>query len=442
MFAKLEQQFAAELDRLVGAGAVTVALSGGGDSVALLLLTVAAGRDCQAAHLDHGLRPESEADLDFCRQLCSELGVEFHSLRVEVAEVARQRATSVEAAGRQARYEFLRELGRPALTGHTLEDQAETVVMRLLEGCSLAGLSGVHPNLGDWLFRPLLKFRRQQLRKYLESRQQSWLEDPSNRDHRPRARIRADILPLLRRQNPSADESLARLAEEARQVMDELESQAREWLNLHDGQAQVEPLLQLSTVLRAQVLRLLLRDHDCRFTATHLRQLEQLCSRQSGKVLQLPGGLRVRRTASSLRFYRQPAPAPPPRPLQLHEGNHELPEWGICLRVRRAHTTAEPTPRWVVLDGDRLGALELRGRRPGDRLRVHGRRGGAKLKKLMQESGIPQEQRDRIPILGDESGPVWVIGHWVSREHTAGQNSKNLWELRAQPLTEKPFSQD
>jgi len=223
------------------------AVSGGADSVALLLLLHSAnaqprnalGVGLSAVHVHHGLRgDEADADLAFVEQLCERLEVPLHIHRGSVPErLARSREAgspeTVEEAARHLRYEVFAKLvavgqADSILTAHTLDDQAETVLMKLLRGAWIDGLSGIHPivtlasaqpaKAPGRVLRPLLGVRRAQLTTYLESLDQPWRTDSTNADQAfTRNRVRHHLLPILRQYNPAIDQALANLAELARE---------------------------------------------------------------------------------------------------------------------------------------------------------------------------------------------------------------------------------
>ena len=214
---------------------VAVALSGGADSTALLLLVHAAnalpkyslGVGLFAVHINHSLRgEESDADQRFVEELCQRFGIPLHLHRSDTKVYAEQQKQTTEEAARNIRYDFFAELFAQGkvnkiLTAHTLDDQAETVLMKLLRGARLEGLSAIAPVLeipGGRVLRPLLKTRRESLRSHLRECNQPWREDSSNADEAfTRNRIRHVVLPVLREENPSIDQTLANLAELARE---------------------------------------------------------------------------------------------------------------------------------------------------------------------------------------------------------------------------------
>src|SRR6266481_8992523 len=186
---------------------VGVAVSGGADSVALLLLLLELreklGIVPSVVHFNHKLRGKaSDADEQFVAKLAAKHGLEFHTASVHVAKKAKKERANLEDTARRARYDYFRSLVESGAlariaVAHTADDQAETVLAHVLRGTGLTGLGGIHPAVGP-LIRPLLGIRRSELRRFLQTRKQAWREDVTNRDtKRMRARIRKKLLPLL-----------------------------------------------------------------------------------------------------------------------------------------------------------------------------------------------------------------------------------------------------
>jgi tRNA(Ile)-lysidine synthase len=224
---------------------LSIAVSGGADSVALLLALHdantaprdALGVGLSAIHVHHGIREaaESDADLTFVQNLCIQLDIPLHIHRADVPARAAENRETLEEAAREVRYAFFRTLiasghADSVLTAHTLDDQAETVLMKLLRGAWTEGLSGIHPVVAihaassqpsapsGRILRPLLSTRRSEIEAFLHSRNQPWRTDSTNSDTAyTRNRIRHELLPQLRTFNPSIDQTLANLAELARE---------------------------------------------------------------------------------------------------------------------------------------------------------------------------------------------------------------------------------
>jgi tRNA(Ile)-lysidine synthase len=310
----LEEAFRERLLRLAPQDPLVLAVSGGGDSVALAHLVRRAGRRAVVAHLDHALRPDSGEDLLFVRDLAQRLGFPFYGERVEVGRIARERGENLEALAREVRYAFLhrvaKEVGAKAiLTAHTLDDQAETVLLKLLQGTA-RGL-GIREKEG-MVVRPLLPFTREALRAYLLGLGEAWREDPTNRDlSLDRNYLRLSVLPLILERFPRAREALARFAQAREEEEAFLEGVAEVRL-LPDPRFFVPafralPLLRAPEAVRRRALRRVLEALDLRPEARLIALLEEALKGRAGT---LPGGYLARRYLGTL-FLIPPSPQIP-----------------------------------------------------------------------------------------------------------------------------------
>jgi tRNA(Ile)-lysidine synthase len=293
---------------------VLVALSGGPDSVALLDAMAEAGRSegfrVVAAHLDHGLRPSSPDDVAFCRNLCEAKGVSILVGSADVRDRARRECRGLEDAAREERYAFLRraafaEKAVAVAVAHTRDDQAETLLLRLVRGSGSLGLSAMRARTGD-VIRPLLDVSRAEVLGHLATRGLAWREDETNADTRMlRNRVRHELLPYLEaRFNPRLRETLARtaslLADEADALSTEADAAARSATReTADGVA-----LQLEALRRSSpaIARLMLRGVIAKagglrgVSAIQVERLLRIALRKapSGRRLPLPGGREAR----------------------------------------------------------------------------------------------------------------------------------------------------
>jgi len=310
------------------------AVSGGADSVALLTLLAETcsqlGFVLSAVHFNHRLRGKaSDADEKFVVALAEKFGVTLHIGRADVAGKARSERSNLEDAARRARYAFFEKLAGQGLldavaTAHTMDDQAETVLAHILRGTGIAGLAGIHPSAAS-VHRPLLDFRRADLRKYLRTKKQPWCEDATNRDtNRSRARMRKKLLPLLVKEfNPAAIEHLAGLATRAReqaQFVDCFAARILETLvKRSESSAQISIAGFLdpanlgqpeaaSTVRSALAHKIVaqLKDKHGQLSAGHLDSIRRLAQGgEPGKRIQLPGGVDVTREKDTLLFRKR-----------------------------------------------------------------------------------------------------------------------------------------
>ena len=335
---------------------VCVAISGGADSVALLLVLHAAnqtkhdslGVGLSAVHVNHGLRgDEADADQQFVQDLCTRLDVPLHLHRASVPDRLAQARTAgdpetIEEAARNVRYEFFSSLlvsgqADAILTAHTLDDQAETVLMKFLRGAWTDGLGGIHPTLTlpqGKILRPLLQTSRSAIEAYLRGLDQKWREDSSNTDASfTRNRIRHIILPLLREENPSLHQTLANLSELAREEEGRWQTELKRVLpqlllpgkpvrgggravSTTVGESsvaiEIERLRSLDPALRRRVLRAAARQIGARLSFDETHRLLAICgfvaiatvSSKPGATLKLSNQLLAERSARELRLAR------------------------------------------------------------------------------------------------------------------------------------------
>ena len=441
---------------------VGVAVSGGADSVALLRLLVELrgelGIVLSVVHFNHKLRGKaSGSDEKFVAALAEKFGLPVHIGRADVAAKSRREKSNLEDAARRARYDFFSRLVEQGIvdcvaTAHTADDQAETVLSHILRGTGLAGLGAIHPRTPHAI-RPLLTVRRAQLRAYLRSRKQTWREDATNQDvSRLRARIRKKLLPLLEKQfQPKIVEHLATLADLAREDEATLAGfAARRCSEIASYENQIvripiEALLaqhddRAFAALAPRIIRLLaekMRRRPGQLTADHVYQVLNLArSGEPGKLLQLPGGIEVRRERATLLFL----PAGSARaqsPLQFSypidfvapETRVSIPELGCVFRLRvidwpssRRDTIGESRS---TLDRDRLRQpLVLRNWQPGDRFQPAGRADARKFKRLLSELHLSSWERAGWPVLTSGGVLAWARGFPAAAPFAADESTR------------------
>ena len=438
-------------DLLGGGETVLVAVSGGADSTALLdVLDELRGPlalTLEVAHVHHGLRPEADAEAARVEALCAERGLPYHIARVEVRRAGPGADwAGLEAAARQRRYAALREIAAEVgaariATGHTADDQAETVLMRLLEGAGPGGLAGIPPRRGA-LVRPLLACRRAEIEAYLRARGMRWTEDGSNRDPAfLRNRLRHDVLPWLATAlDRDIVDHLARGAAVARAAVADVERRAAEALAAAadaDGSALVVDVARLATLpddVSLAVLRLALArcGHRGPLRGPAVRALAAVLAAPRARPVRV-GALRVERSGSRLRVGIAPLPSLVTRQWD-GQGELALPEAGLSLRAvhrsRPVDWVPPRDPRHAVFDADRLpAALVVRARRRGDRIAPLGGPQWRRLKTLLIDGAVPRWERARVPILEAAGEILWVAGVRRGRAAPVTAATARLWEV-------------
>lgn len=430
---------------------VIVALSGGADSVALLL----ALRDLAApegfhlagaAHLNHRLRGiDADGDEAFCRRLAADLDLQLFVERIDVVTLARAAGVSVEHAAHDARHEFFARAAASAdatlvAVAHTKHDQAETFLLRLLRGAGPRGLSGMHPRSG-FVVRPLIETARVEVRAFLEARQMAFCEDATNDDLAiPRNRVRHELIPFLQtRFSPGIVDVLAREASIAREDAEYLDGAARaaaERLISHtaDGvEFSARALVaQPPAIARRVVLLAQQMAADGRFVGFEAAEaIRRFAVSKSIGPFDLPGH-RVNRRGDRLVLSKsgrlaQAAPVAFAYRLGV-PGSVNVPEaaCAISADIGNVPPGQSAAQLWklvgrsdeAVVEGERLvGSLTVRSRRPGDRFRPLGLHGRKKLQDLFVDAKVGRAERETTPIVVDSAGQiVWVAGHALAEE--------------------------
>jgi tRNA(Ile)-lysidine synthetase-like protein len=459
---------------LLSPGDVVVAgVSGGPDSLCLLhllhRLREPLSLRVHVAHLDHMLRGvESRDEARFVAVQAALLGLECSLDEADVAAYSRAHRLGLEEAGRVLRYGFLRGVAlrvgaRCVAAGHTRDDSAETVLMNLVRGAGIHGLRGLEPVSrlplpSDYpvepaaheplLVRPLLVLSRRDTERYcaalgLEPRVDASNESPEFL----RNRVRRELLPLLRGMNPGVDDALLRLAASARMDDDCLCSLAdavwqRDVLpgdsNLYlSGQAFLDahPALQSRLVRRAfELLVGSARD----VTAAHVRAVQSLAAGAGGKSVRLAHGVTWRKEADRLVAFvagKDPSthgPLMPVEPVRLAiPGVTAIAGWQVSACIVDSCAIPDNGGEEAVFDLERIGPdVNVRRRRPGDRIRPLGMEGEKKLQDVMVDCKVPAMARDRVPVVCAGRDVAWVVGCRVSEQFKVTPDTRSVLVLR------------
>jgi tRNA(Ile)-lysidine synthase len=438
---------------------VVAGLSGGPDSAALLvILSRIAGQlglCVTAAHFDHKLRSREEAagDLAFVTELCRAIGVPLVAGRGDVAARVRRGGETTEEAARNLRYRFLGKEARSRsasaiAVGHTMDDQAETVLLHILRGSGLVGLAAMPPRApwpfgrGPEIARPLLELTRRDTETYCR---QSGIEprrDPTNDlPIATRNRVRHELMPVLRSFNPRVEEALARLAEAAAgdaAFIAEFADSAWRLLAHRDGEAVLleKKLGKLPTVVVARILLRAYREisaGDAEIDGDHLRRLAEVIGTNRARM-SLPGGLVATVDATHLRIQR----GLPTTSARIEETRLAVPgvtragEWTIEANTSGRVTAPGRAKDEVTIDADAVrGRLVVRSRKPGDRLRPLGLGGEKKLQDIFVDAKVPRDERDGVPVIADERGIVWVAGHCIDERVAVTSVTRRTTRLKA-----------
>ena len=453
---------------LTGASMV-VAFSGGPDSTALLhslhSLKGALGLKLHAAHLDHGLRPgSSEVDADFARSFAASLGIPFTTEKADTNALRAKRRLSVEEAARRVRYEFLSRVASKqgadcVALGHTLDDQAETVLLNVIRGTGLDGLSAMKAvsdrEIGGrrvTLFRPLLSVSKSEILAYCAENDLDPRLDESNLSTEfTRNRIRLDLMPSLERYNPSIRTALARLASSASMDMDfirrEVKRAAGDMITVDSRGVSVErePFRRLHPAIGHHLLRYavkLAKGDTNDMELGHVSRMFGMMSGAAGKSLDLPDGLRFEVDYDHARVSHNtasdsPLPAMGSTPFRIDvPGRTVAGGWEVSARLAENHGGFGDGETGGLrlserFDADALGDdLLVRTRRAGDRFQPLGMGGEKKLKDFMIDAHVPRRWRDSVPVVESGGRIAWVVGWRIADWAKVSPGARRVMEIR------------
>jgi tRNA(Ile)-lysidine synthase len=443
-----------------GGDCVIVAVSGGPDSVCLLHILHELKDELHihlvVAHFDHGLRPaEDDSETAFVRGLSVSLKLPFETAKGHLLE--KKTRGSREEVARNARYAFLERVwkkhkAQKIALGHNLNDQAETILMRLLRGSGPSGLTGMPPVRDGSIIRPLIGIERPEIENYLKAKKIASVSDSSNlKTDYLRNKIRLELMPLLEQQQPQLAHLLAQTAEILRDEDDYLERIAGDWFNRNAEQTPhhvfkipITSFLSLPVALRRRVIRNVIgmvKKDLRRISWDHIEAIQRLARAEKPQAdLNLPGELMVKRTYDQLIFAISVKKKPRPFHYTLNgPGTYDLKEIGRRLSVEEIKHRKGLRLRgsaWAAfIDAEKLRfPLTLRPFIAGDRFIPFGMKGHKKLKDFFVDLKVPLEQRYSTPILCCENTLVWVCGFRIADRFKVTHETRKVMKLVFSPL--------
>lgn len=413
-----------------------VALSGGADSVALLLLLKEAGFNVHAAHCNFCLRgAESDRDEAFCVSLCQQLGIELHRAHFSTRMYAELHKVSVEMAARELRYRWFEQLREDmgaagVCVAHHRDDSVETVLLNLVRGTGLRGMTGIQPRNGS-ILRPLLCVSRAEIEAFLSERRQKYVTDSTNLETDVlRNKVRLQVLPLLRELNPAVSENIQRTAEnlvEAQEVLDAILT--------NYNSSNVLELSELDKYGSSEyVVFEWLKNYG--FNGSQVRQI---LNADSGGIVSSASGydvlkdrtrLIVEKTDVTFQAHRNVISMPSKRIVVPEEGTYILDE-NSKVKVRKCAVYVSKDPYVATLDADKVAfPLTVRRVEEGDWMVPYGMKGRKLLSDLM--TGLKMnvfEKRRQLVVVDSQGIIVWAVGLRTDHRVAVGDQTKNVLEI-------------
>lgn len=477
---------------MLSAGDTVVAgVSGGADSVCLLLLLSALRRevpfDLLAVHINHKIRKEAGEDAAFTEDLCKRLAVPFFLVEEEVKVLAEAEGISDEEAGRQVRYRafeaVLKENAPGAVEGgqakiavaHNLNDRAETMLFHLFRGSGLSGLGSIRPvkkrDSGITVIRPLLGVKRSEIEAYLTEKGTNWCIDSTNEeDTYTRNRIRHHILPFAEKEiSRGAIANMGRAADILAETEDFVQKEtaraytdcAMETVDATKIIFTIGQFLSYHPFLQKQMLlhglaKLTPAKKD--ITAVHIEDMHSLFEKEGNRAIHLPYGLLARREYDKVivekrrdgkgacedfkvgeeesreeDFLALPLsvtlPRPGEDPLTVRLSDSESLEFSVFSYEKTMNIPQNQYTKWFDY-GKMSKSLKVRTRQTGDYFTFNAAMGKKSLQDYLVEEKIPKQKRDRIPLLADESQIVWIIGYRIGFYYKVDSRTRYILQVR------------
>lgn len=406
-------------------GLYIVALSGGADSVALLLLLKEGGFNVHAAHCNFLLRgSESDRDEAFCVDLCRQLGVELHRAHFATREYAEVHKVSIEMAARELRYNWFEQLRKDIgavgiCVAHHRDDSVETVLLNMIRGTGLRGLTGIQPRNG-YVLRPLLCVSRDEIELFLAKRGQKYVTDSTNLETDVmRNKVRLQVLPLLRTLNPAISENIQRMVEnvtEAQIVLDSLLDNFKKHNTLE--------LSELEKYGSSEyIIYEWLKNYG--FNGTQARQILEA---ETGKIVSSSQGYDVLKDRERLIIERTLKPFNPMRIPE--EGMYVLDE-KMRLSLRKCAAYVSKKPFVATFDAQKVVfPLTVRRVEEGDWMIPFGMRGRKLLSDLMTDRKMTVfEKRRQLVVVDAQDVIVWAVGLRIADSVAVGETTQSVLEL-------------
>ena len=427
---------------------VIVGLSGGADSVCLLhfLNSIKNEYDLTivSAHINHGIRgDEADNDARFSREFSGSLNVSFKLLEVDCVKEAQENGETVEEAGRRIRYEFFESLADTEntviATAHNSNDNMETVIFNITRGASLSGAKGIPPKRGN-IIRPLIFCTREEIEEYCKENSLAFVTDSTNlSDDYTRNRIRHLVIPELKNINVGAIDAFSRFSESVRsdaEYLDELAQDALKKAEIKENSYSVSALNSFHKAIKSRVVFKAIEKFSGETPDSKKIQAVSNCMVESSKI-QLYKNCYVETKNGVLKFFcdvnnkfeKQ-------ENIELTEKVFNCEFNGYSIKSELYENISQKVNDLLLdnlIDCDTIyGNLVLRTREEGDKITLRKRNVTKTLKKLFIEENIPKEEREKIPVIADDNGIVWVFGFGVNKKNAKTENTKNILSVKGE----------
>ena len=404
---------------------VTVALSGGADSMSLLYclldLKDELGITVNAAHLNHLIRgDEAFRDEEFVKEQCRNLGVELFVKREDIPKLARNSGKSIELVAREVRYAFFEEINRGVVaTAHNADDNIETVIFNLTRGTAIEGLCGIPPKR-DIFIRPLILSTRKEIEEYCSLKNIEYVTDSTNsEDCYTRNKIRHNVIPILREINPNVAETVSRTGRQLKEISGDIKFRSKEYLKenlLNKNEFCLKSFDKLPVSVAKQIIKDFIEIADESIPLENIHIEEAYKKALSGGKTGLPKGYNISFSKGKGVLNKG---------VTLKDFSVEITEFSA--NTQKIHNLLLNN----LIDCDKIvGKLVIRTRQAGDSIRLLNRGCTKTLNKLYNEEGIPAELRNIWPVAADDKGVIWVYDIGVAQRGAIDKKTDKFMEVK------------
>jgi len=408
---------------------IAIATSGGVDSMTLCALVLSSGLFCDITllHVDHNLRTTAKRDYDLVKKFAAHHNLKFESISIDVGALAKKNKQSIETEARNVRYKFFSEFskktGAAILLGHTLDDNAETILMHIFRGCGLNGLVGMSEK-SDYpcnIIRPLINITKQEIYEYAKANGVEFNEDETNSDTRYARNMTRKALSEIVVHYPSANENIAKLSEVAKKALKAAQGQlSEEYFKLGDGVVYLSKAVKDTLIADYYIIEAAKRVGLVNNLES--KHIAAILGLENGKRLDLPSGFRVYSDKNEFAFQLLTTP---PQSEGVFVGHPFKGGEFVCQPPAANHH--QPL-LFLSADADKLEGAVLRFRKDGDKFTKFGGK-TKKLKDFFNERGVPSRERDAIPLLVKDDKILVVIGYEIADEVRVSKDTKRIVKL-------------
>ncbi|MCY6960340.1 tRNA lysidine(34) synthetase TilS [Clostridium brassicae] len=436
---------------------VIVGVSGGPDSICLLHVLYTLKEELRitlaAAHINHCLRgEEADKDEEYVKRFCNELGIECFVKKIDVHKLSKEKSISCEMAGREVRYKFFEEIlnnieGQKIAIAHNANDQAETVLMRIMRGTGLEGLVGIKAVRDEIYVRPILNVSRNEIESYCEVNKLNPRIDKTNLENIfTRNKIRLELVPYIQQNfNKDIIEALNRMADTIRVDNDYINKVSTELYRKYCKKLKSKVIIykeafQENEAIVTRIIRMSLNEikGDLRnFEKVHIYDIINIQKNSTGKVAMLPNNIEVINNYGDISLYiKKEVNLINNREytLEINKKNYlEDLDLNISLKVYTNKKCLDSKKNNLIkyFDYDKIdGDIKLRYRKNGDKFTPLGMRGSKKLKDLFMDLKIPKDERNNIPLICFKEEIAWIVDYRVSDKFKIDENTKNILQIK------------